>query len=106
MRIPQRRKEEFYCANAGGGCENYFLTFLRRNMNGNYIIECPGCEHHHYRQIKEGFVTGDRHYDKEDIAEVILGLKSTLREKPWTDDPEFKRMQMRVVEASRIEGLM
>lgn len=97
-RVPERRKEEFYCDVGGGGCGKYFLTFLRRNMFGNYTIKCPNekCNHLHYRVIEEGLVTKDRHSSRHGDAEVIVGLLSTLRDTPWTDDPEFKRMQMRV----------
>jgi len=92
-----RRREEFYCDTAGGGCSKYFLTYLRDNMTGNYSIQCPGCGHLHYRYIKEGLVTGDRHNQREKDCEVIVGLASTLRDTPWHDDPTFRRQQMMVI---------
>lgn len=94
-----RRTEEFYCGVSGGGCDNYFLTYLRDNMTGNFTIECPGCKHHHFRYIKEGLVTQDRH-DVRDTnqAQIIMGLKSTLRKTPYHDDPAFRRQQLRVYE--------
>jgi len=96
---PKRRKEEFYCDKQGGGCGQYFLTYLRTEMYGNYSIRCPNpkCNHLHYRVIKEGLVTGDRHDKRmEGQVEVIIGLLTTLRDTPWTDDAEFRRMQMKV----------
>lgn len=93
--MSRRRQEEFYCATSGGGCESYFLTWLRDDMTGEYVIECPGCKHHHFRRIKDGLVTGDRHSQKEDTAEIIMGLKSTLRKKPYHNDPIFRRNQLK-----------
>ena len=95
--VPKRRREEFYCDKAGGGCGKYFLTYLRSEMSGNFTIRCPDpkCAHNHHRVITEGLVTKDRHDERQGQVEVILGLLTTLRENPWTDDPEFRRMQMR-----------
>jgi hypothetical protein len=91
----RRREEEFYCDRAGGGCGKYFKTYLRSNMYGNYTIECPGCQHHHFRVIEEGLVTQDRHSSRLGEAEIILGLKATLRDTPWHDDPDFRRSQLK-----------
>lgn len=91
-----RRKEEFYCDTSGGGCGKYFLTWLRKKMTGNYTIQCPNCHHHHFRYIDQGLVTRDRHSERSGDKEVIIGLKATLRDHPWTDDPNFRRMQMKV----------
>lgn len=97
-RTPKRRKEEFYCDTGGGGCGKYFLTYLRNDMFGNYTIQCPNpkCKHNHFRFIDAGLVTKDRHNERAGQAEVILGLLSTLKDTPWTDDPEFRRMQLQV----------
>lgn len=92
-----RRLEEFYCTE----CHQYFKTYLRTNMTGNYTIECPNplCHHHHFRVIKQGLVTEDRHSRKYGDSEIILGLESTLSKTPWHDSPEFKRSQMRLLAA-------
>lgn len=90
-----RRSEEFYCDVSGGGCGKYFLTYLRDSMFGNYTIECPACNHHHFRVIEEGLVTKDRHSERMGQAEIIIGLSTTLRDTPWHDDPTFRRSQMR-----------
>lgn len=93
-----RRKEEFYCDTAGGGCGKYFLTWLRKSMSGNYTIQCPNesCKHHHFRVITDGLVTTDRHNQRDGSKEVIIGLKATLQDAPWTDNPSFLRMQMKL----------
>jgi len=88
-----RFEEEFYC----GSCHKYFKTFLRTNMYGNYTIECPNCNHHHFRVIKEGLVTEDRHNDRLGETEIIHCLKSTISDSPWHDDPAFKRQRMRAI---------
>ena len=90
-----RREEEFYCDKVGGGCGKYFKTYLRESMWGNYTIECPGCKHQHFRVIDKGLVTQDRHSTRLGEAEIIMGLRSTLRDAPWHDDPLFRRNQMR-----------
>lgn len=99
--MSRRREEEFYCDKDGGGCGKYFKTYLRESFFGNYTIECPGCKHHHFRVIKEGLVTQDRHNERLGQAEIIMGLKSTLRNTPWHDDPNFRRAQLRVYEGVR-----
>lgn len=86
-----RRTEEFYCTE----CGKYFKTFLRASMWGNYTIECPNCNHHHFRVIKDGLITQDRHDKSLGGTEVILCLKSTISNVPYHDNPEFRRQQMR-----------
>ena len=92
-----RRQEEFYCSIVGGGCGKYFLTFLRENMYGNYTIYCPNCSHTHFRIIREGIVTEDRHHDRLGDAEIIVGLKATLKDTPYHDDPKYRRSLIRNV---------
>ena len=92
--MARRRKEEFYCDRAGGGCGKYFLTFLRDDMFGNYTISCPSCQHHHFRVIDMGLVTDDRHQERLGTSTIILGLASTLKDTPWHDDPDFRRSQL------------
>ena len=92
--MARRRQEEFYCTE----CRKYFLTYLRDDWTINATIECPNekCKHHHFRVIKEGLVTGDRHKETYGTTEIIMGLKSTLRDAPWHDDPDFRRQQLKV----------
>lgn len=93
-----RRLEEFYCDIAGGGCGKYFKTYLRESMYGNYSIRCPNCQHVHFRFIDKGLVTSDRHNSRVDgEVEMIVGLKSTIRDTPWHTDPTFLKSQIRVL---------
>lgn len=92
---------EFYCS---GGCQGYFRTKLRTNIDGDYIIVCPGCDHIHHRQIRKGQITGDRHSVREtDGAERIVMPKSAFSEEPileWDDDDDYNSKQ----EARRVDG--
>lgn len=90
-----RRVEEFYCATVGGGCGVYFKTYLRTNMWGNYTFLCPKCGHNHFRVIKEGLITEDRHSERYGSSEIIVGLASTVSNVPYHDDPNFRRSQLR-----------
>jgi len=92
----RRRQEEFYCDVAGGGCSKYFLTYLRENFYGNYTIQCPACNHHHFRFIDMGLVTQDRHDSRAGEAEIIIGLECTLSDVPYHENPEFRRSQLKV----------
>lgn len=78
--MARRRREVFYCNVAGGGCGKYFQTYLRENFFGNYTIVCPNCGHNHFRVIKEGVVTDDRHNERLGTVEKILGLTTTLQD--------------------------
>jgi hypothetical protein len=91
-----RRREEFYCSVAGQGCGKYFLTYLRDDFSGNYSIQCPGCGHIHYRYIEDGLVSDKRHDERApNQVDIIIGLLTTLRDTPWSDDPAFRRSQLR-----------
>lgn len=93
-----RRTEEFYCDKSGGGCGKYFLTYLRTNMFGNYSIQCPNpaCKHIHYRVIKDGLVTSDRHDQRlGGQVDIIVGLLTTLSDTPKTDLDSFRQRQIR-----------
>lgn len=90
-----RRKEEFYCDKSGGGCGKYFWTWLKESLWGNFTIECPACGHHHFRVVKDGLVTNDRHDERMGTTTVLVSMKSTLRDTPWHDDPEFRRSTLK-----------
>ena len=97
MATIERRREEFYCDSAGGGCGKYFITYLRENFSGQYTFCCPNCGHHHFRIVKKGLITCDRHDNRTlGSTEIIMGLKATIRDTPWHDDPDFKRSQLKV----------
>lgn len=62
----------FCCTN----CLGWNYPYLRDNMSGNYTIECGGCRHHHYRAVKNGVVTEDRHHPTYGEAHLIIVLPS------------------------------
>jgi hypothetical protein len=64
-------------------------------MWGNYSIVCPECQHTHYRYIDKGLVTKDRHNERAGQAEIIVGLKATVKKTPWHNDPAFRRAQLK-----------
>lgn len=86
-----RRSEEFYCSE----CKSYFLTYLRTNFFGNYTIQCPSCSHMHFRFVDNGLVTDQRHRETGGTAEILIGLKSTVRDTPWHNDSTFRRSQLK-----------
>lgn len=42
-------------------CSKNFIASIDFDLNGNHEVECPWCGHLHYRVIKDGKVTDDRH---------------------------------------------
>lgn len=54
-------------------CTNCHKTFRMRvdfNVNGNHVIQCPHCGHHHCRTIKAGKVTGDRWESRNTFEDI------------------------------------
>lgn len=49
---------------------------LNDTMDGNYTVICGNCKHKHYRVIKKGVVTGDRHNSALDHGDTIHVMKS------------------------------
>jgi len=55
-------------------CTNCRKTFRMRvnfDVNGNHIMVCPHCGHHHCRTIKDGVVTGDRWDSRNTLLDVV-----------------------------------
>lgn len=50
-------RTDMYCHE----CYGNFVATLDYSLNGNHTIECPKCGHRHYRVIKDGMVTSERH---------------------------------------------
>lgn len=42
-------------------CGQNFIAELDFSIDGNHVVECPFCLHEHWRVIKNGRVTSDRH---------------------------------------------
>lgn len=51
------RETEMHCHD----CGNDFVAELDMDVNGNHEIDCPHCEHTHYRVVEDGRVTGERY---------------------------------------------
>jgi DNA-directed RNA polymerase subunit RPC12/RpoP len=49
-------RSNVHCTN----CGREFIATLDLSLNGNHIIECPHCQHEHYRVVKDGVVTEER----------------------------------------------
>lgn len=97
--MAERHAHEFQCTE----CAWFNYPMLRLNLNGNYVIKCGGpkfdykdgkkvpkpdypmntdsvCNHEHYRVVKDGVVTGDRHDKTKPICEVIHVMPSACSE--------------------------
>lgn len=61
-----RHAHEFYCH-----CGYWNYPMLSDTMHGNYTIRCGFCEHEHYRVIKAGVVTDDRHDETMGRSDTI-----------------------------------
>lgn len=51
-------------------CTNTFIAQLDFSIDGNHVIECPYCQHEHFRVIKAGHITDDRWDPKEQRIDV------------------------------------
>jgi hypothetical protein len=97
--MAERHQHEFQCTE----CEWFNYPNLRFNLDGNYVIKCGGpkfdykdgkkvpkpdypsnpdsvCGHEHYRVVKGGVVTEDRHNKNLPICEVIHVMPSACSE--------------------------
>ena len=68
-----RHAHEFQCDH---NCGFFNYPMLDEKMNGNYTIICGNCGHEHYRHIKDGVVTADRHFDGADDKDTIHVMQS------------------------------
>lgn len=50
-------RTDMYCHS----CYKQFIASIDYDVDGDHVIECPYCSHLHYRTIKAGKVTQDRH---------------------------------------------
>jgi len=76
-----RQIVEFYCQE----CEKYFDVKLNMSLNGNHRIHCPNpkCRHIHFRQIKNGEITGQRFFDNccnEIIVDDLRPMEASCRD--------------------------
>ena len=92
-----RHAHEMNCTN----CFYYNYPMLSDVMDGNYTIVCGNCGHEHYRYIKKGVVTEDRHNNAADHGDTIHIMKSASQKKKRVLGSITKLRQM---EASGING--
>lgn len=64
----------FYCEN---GCQKYVLVNMDLKLEGEHVMVCPSCKHHHYRFIRNGEITGDRH-SRGDAVDTIEPMPSAV----------------------------
>lgn len=76
-----RHAHEFSCTN----CNWWNYPMLSDKMDGNYTIKCGNCSHEHYRVIKNGAVTEDRHNSAIDHGDTIHVMKSASFKKKKED---------------------
>lgn len=76
----------FKCTNCGW----YNYPQLRDNMSGNYTICCGNCRHHHYRAVRSGCVTEERHSPGYGRPEVIHVMPSACSREPRKRSPLAK----------------
>lgn len=51
------RRQTLRCTN----CQREFRFNMDFNLDGNHEITCPGCDHIHYRVVKNGEIT-EKHW--------------------------------------------
>ena len=49
-------KQELHCHH----CSKYVQFELDLSLEGQHILNCPNCDHQHFRIIKDGKITGER----------------------------------------------
>ena len=49
-------RSNVWCTN----CHREFIAELDLSLDGNHVIDCPLCNHRHYRVVSNGVVTEDR----------------------------------------------
>jgi hypothetical protein len=93
-----RASFEFQCTE----CQNIFDVRLNLDLDGNYRIYCPICQHPHYRKIVGGKITDVRFPENEEniLIEDIRPMKSSCRDKktesPGMDNLLYDRWRQRL----------
>lgn len=67
-----RVEVEFWC----GNCTYYIYVKLNTGLEGNHVVRCPICNHEHFRVVKNGIITGDRHDKGIALVDEIVPMKS------------------------------
>ncbi len=54
--VSDLRQQELHCHN----CNQYVRFMLDHDLDGSHILNCPNCDHEHYRIIRKGQITAER----------------------------------------------
>lgn len=63
---------EFYCQE----CDHYTYIRMNLSLSGNHIMNCPNCNHKHYRAVKKGIITSDRFDKNIPNSHTLIAMKS------------------------------
>ncbi len=74
-----RKVYEFYCTE----CYKYFDVKMNVSLNGFRRIHCPNCNHIHYRNVKNGEITGDRFTTKADRDSILIEDIRPMKSSCW-----------------------
>jgi len=61
------QRTELHCHD----CGRQFVAELDFDVNGDHVIECPHCEHEHYRAIRDGVITDRRWGSANDTSKQV-----------------------------------
>ena len=75
-----REEFEFYCS---GGCKGYTTFPIDVSIDANVILVCPNCKHEHFRKMKDGKITEDRHGVQKD-DQFVHRIEPTMAAFSWT----------------------
>ena len=51
-----RERQEVYCHH----CDSYISFIVDLEVSGRYVVNCPKCNHEHFRIVENGRVTANR----------------------------------------------
>lgn len=72
-----RKIVEFQCTN----CSYWNYPKMNTELDGNYEVVCGNCDHVHYRVVKGGYISEDRHHSTARVCERIHVMKSACEQK-------------------------
>jgi len=73
--MSEREPYVFYCE---GGCQKYVLVNMNLALEGEHVMVCPACGHHHYRRVENGQITDIRHNAGLNRADTIEPMPSAV----------------------------
>lgn len=97
--MPDPVRSDMHCTE----CLKNFIAQLDLSLDGDHVVECPWCGHHHCRVVKDGKVTEVRWESrnnavridvdkrcvwKADSQPIITSIASTFIREKWLDKLE------------------